>query len=68
MGTKLLTFLFLLLGNICHNVIHIVRHNVALFPLLTHSNAETYLFGLFLRAIRKQKEVNEEATIRLSVP
>lgn len=27
------TFLFLLLGDICYDVIHIIRHNVALFPL-----------------------------------
>lgn len=27
------TFLFLLLGDICYDVIHIIGHNVALFPL-----------------------------------
>lgn len=27
------TFLFLLLGNICYDVIHIIWHNVALLPL-----------------------------------
>ena len=30
------TFLFLLLGNICYNIIHIVWHNVALFTLRTN--------------------------------
>lgn len=30
------TFLFLLLGNICYNIIHVVRHNVALFTLKTN--------------------------------
>lgn len=27
------TFLFLLLGNICYDVVHIIWHNVALLPL-----------------------------------
>lgn len=27
------TFLFLLLGDICYDVVHIIGHNVALFPL-----------------------------------
>lgn len=34
-GSRIQTFVLLLLGNICYNVIHIVRHNVALFSLWT---------------------------------
>lgn len=40
--TRVQTFLFLLLGNICYNVIHIVWHNVALFPLWTHKHTPTH--------------------------